>query len=397
MRKILIAVLSLVLLLSGCSFESIDSKNNFSSRGIWISYYEINDMLKSSKGFANELGEVIKNCKEIGIEEAYIHVRSHCDSIFQSDYFPINDNSKIYDYDIFEYIIETLHKDSIKVHAWINPYRVNTATSDINELKPENPAYKWLNDGNTQNDTNVAIYNGIYLNPASKEVQSLIISGVKEIVEKYDVDGIVFDDYFYPTTDEIFDSISYTEYKQSTQKPLSLSDWRRTNVNMLISGCYNAIKSKNKELVFTVSPSHSAETNFNQYYADVEYWVKNGIVDVIMPQLYFGFEYPVEDIRFEKLLKEWKNLIKEKYGVSLKLSLGAYKIGTDSKNDSEEWNNSTDIIARQAEICYKDNRVDGFVIFSYSSLFSKEALNTKQRNNLKDTLENFKFTENIDG
>ncbi len=396
-KRILIAVLCLALLLSGCTMLHKDSKNYFSSRGIWLSYYEVSDMLNSPKGFKNELEDIIKNCIDTEIDNIYIHVRSHCDSIYPSQYFPLNENAKIYDYDILEYMISEFHKSNIKVHAWINPYRVNTVTSDINELNSDSPAFKWLNDETDENDTNVCISEGIYLNPASVEVQSLIINGVREVVSNYSVDGIAFDDYFYPTTSEDFDKASYEKYKESAKKPLSLGDWRRTNVNMLISGCYNVIKNKDANIVFTVSPSHSVENNFSELYADTEYWIKNGIVDVIMPQLYFGFSYPDSDCRFENLLSDWKRIVKQKYGVKLIISLPAYKIGTDSQADSEEWNSDTDIIARQAEICYKDERVDGFVIFSYSSLFSDNELNTKQRNNLKNILENFKFTENNDG
>lgn len=397
MKRILIAVLVLVLILSGCNLTRQDSKNYFSSCGIWLSYYEVADMLNSSNGLSNELNSIIENCINTGIEDIYVHVRSHCDSIFPSEFFPLSEEAKIYDYDVFEYMITEFHKNSIKVHAWINPYRVKTATSDINDLSSDSPAYKWLTDETNENDTNVCISDGIYLNPASSEVQCLIINGIREIVSNYDVDGIAFDDYFYPTTSEDFDKLSYQKYKESAKKPLSLGDWRRTNVNMLISGCYNAIKAQNGDIIFTVSPSHSVDRNYSEFYADAKYWVKNGIVDVIMPQLYFGFRYPDEQYRFENLLQSWKETVKEKYGVKLIISLPAYKIGTDSKADYEEWNSDTDIIARQAEICYKDERVDGFVIFSYSSLFSENELNTKQRNNLIETVKSFKLSKNSNG
>ena len=396
MKRILIAVCILIFVLSSCKPQTEDSTNYFSSCGIWLSYYEVGDMLKSSKGLQNELDDVIKNCKEIGVEEVYIHVRSHCDSVFLSDYFPLNDNAKIYDYDVFEYMISKFHDNYIKVHAWINPYRVSTESEDINLLNKESPAYKWLTDDLPDNDTNVCLSNGIYLNPASEEVQLLIINGVKEIAEKYDVDGVVFDDYFYPTTDRNFDAMSYESYKSITQKPLTLEDWRRTNVNLLISGCYNAIRNKNKNIAFSVSPSHSIDRNYNEFYADVKYWVENGVVDKIIPQIYFGFEYPEKEYRFDKLLESWKKLVDD-CKVELLISLPAYKIGTDSKADTEEWNKETDILSRQAEICFKDEKIDGFIFFSYSSVFSQGDLNTKQRNNIKDTMRSFKLAGNGNG
>ena len=397
MKRILITVCIFIFVLSGCKTKAEDSKSYFSSCGIWLSYYEVGDMLKSSNGLQNELDDLIKNCKEIGVEEVYIHVRSHCDSLFLSDYFPINENAKIYDYDVFEYMISEFHKNSIKANAWINPYRVSTESEDINLLNKESPAYKWLTDTLPDNDKNVCFSDGIYLNPASEDVQILIINGVKEIVDKYDVDGVVFDDYFYPTIDKAFDSLSYESYKSATQNPLKLEDWRRTNVNLLISGCYNAIKNKNENISFSVSPSHSIDRNYSDFYADVKYWVENGVVDKIIPQLYFGFEYPEKKYRFDELLKSWKNIVDENSNVELLISLPAYKIGTDSKADYKEWNTETDILSRQAEICFKDDKIDGFVIFSYSSLFSKEELNTKQRNNLKDAVRTFELPGNKNG
>ncbi len=396
MKKVLMVFLIFSIFLSGCSGNFLNRKNTKQANatsGVWLSYNEIGEMLNSSRGLKTELENMVSNCKELGIRNVYIHVRSHCDSLFSSKYFPINDNSKIYDYDVFEYMITELHNNNIKVHAWINPYRVRTTDSDIKKLNPESPVYKWLTDDNAQNDRNVCILGGIYLNPASSEVQALIIKGIREIIDNYSIDGIAFDDYFYPTTNVEFDRLSYEEYKSTAKKALSLDDWRRANVNMLISGCYNAIKSKNENVVFTVSPSHSIKKNYNELYADAKFWVKNGIVDVIMPQLYFGFSYPQEEYRFDNLLEEWKKLSAENKKVKLIISLPVYKIGTDAEADFIEWNSYDDIIARQVDVCYKDNYVDGYVFFSYSSLFSEAEINVKQRENLKQTLESQKYAE----
>lgn len=387
MKKVLLVFLICIIFLSGCS-GNFSNKNacGKATSGVWLSYNEIGELLNSSHGLKTELDNMILNCNELGIENVYIHVRSHCDSLFKSEFFPINDNAKIYDYDIFEYMITEFHKNNIKVHAWINPYRVRTTDSDINKLNTDSPAYKWLTDENTLNDRNVCLSDGIYLNPASDEVKALIINGIREIIENYSIDGIAFDDYFYPTTNTEFDKLSYEEYKSTTKKPLSLDNWRRANVNVLISGCYNAIKTKDESIDFTVSPSHSIEKNYNELYADARFWVENGIVDVIMPQLYFGFSYPQEQYRFDNLLKDWKKLSDYNKNVKLIISLPVYKIGTEAEADFIEWNSYDDIIARQVEICYNDSSVEGYVFFSYSSLFSKSELNANQRENLKQTL-----------
>lgn len=389
MKRIGTVLICIVLFFSGCVGTEKDVENRkrassagVSSAGIWLSHSEISAMLKSEKGIKEEFSAAVRNCKDAGIKDIYIHVRAFCDSLFKSDYFPVNSAAAVYDFDVFGYMVELCHSNGMRVHAWINPYRVSTATNDVNKLNPESPAYKRCNDGETDNDTDVCTTeNGIYLNPASTGVRELIIDGIREILNKYPVDGIHFDDYFYPVTDAEFDRASYEMYVGKTQSPLSLDDWRRANVNSLISGCYTAVKFINKEIVFSISPAASIERNYNEYYADVSAWIENGCVDAIIPQLYFGFDYPDENFRFENLLKEWKKEAEKNDDVSLIIGLAPYKTGTDSEKESSEWCGSDDIIARQAEICTADERVDGYVLFSYSSFFSPSELNTRQREN----------------
>ncbi|MGN0493082.1 MAG: glycoside hydrolase family 10 protein [Acutalibacteraceae bacterium] len=390
MKKTLICLFLAVCLLAGCTVKDTVSEGgavntkyaDTASSGVWLSFSEINSMLKSGDGFKAELSRAIENCKALKIGEIYVHIRSYCDSLFKSDYFPLISAAEGLDYDVFEYIVSACHSAGLKVHAWINPYRVLTSSDNPEDLSRESPAYKWLHDDDPENDKNVVIYNGIYLNPAEYEVRELVISGICEVLQKYDVDGIHFDDYFYPTTDPEFDLLSYEKYKSDTENPLELSDWRRSNVNALISGAYTAVKFYDKNILFTVSPMASVEKNYNELYADVSGWIKNGCVDCIIPQLYFGFNYPDPEFCFEGLLEKWTALAAENTEVELKIGLAPYKIGTDSEADCEEWNASFDILARQAKICRENGGVSGYVLFSYSSLFSENELNVKQRNNL---------------
>jgi hypothetical protein len=95
-----------------------------------------------------------------------------------------------------------------------------------------------------------------------------VLDGIRELIAKYEIDGIHFDDYFYPTTSTDFDAASYAEYKKSTENPLPLADWRRNAVNTLISACYTAIKYANRNIVFSISPTASLESNYENLYAD---------------------------------------------------------------------------------------------------------------------------------
>ena len=383
MKKVL-SIIILILLLAGCSTIPIKdtvSYANTATSGVWISYSEVNSMLASENGFESEFLNVISNLRKLNIQNLYIHVRAFCDSLYKSDYFPLVSYAETYQFDIFEYIIKMCHQNDIKVHAWINPYRVSTASSDIETLNTQSPAYKWLKDEDAENNRNVCISDGIYLNPAEMQVQKLIIDGIKEIIEKYDVDGIHFDDYFYPTTSPQFDEISYNKYCDDKENPISLEDWRRNNVNSLLSGCYSAIKYKNPDILFTVSPTASVKQNYNNLYADVKEWVKGGYIDYIIPQIYFGFNYPDDEFKFENLLTDWKEIVKCGK-VGLLIGLANYKSIPELEEDKAEWENNHDIIARQVQICKEDNIVQGYVYFSYSSLFGEAEEYVKQRENI---------------
>lgn len=365
--KRLFCVILVLVCFCGCSPQKDEKPVEESPyiTGVWISYTELDSMLQGD--FKNEFNAAVENCVSHGITDVFVHVRPFCDAIYRSDYYPLRDTAAAYDYDILDYITQTCHKSNIKIHAWINPYRVRSLDSDISVLPENSPAKMWLCDQNPDNDINVSLYGGVYLNPASSEVNTLIINGVREIVENYDIDGIHFDDYFYPTVDTAFDELSYTNYCNNTENPLSIGDWRRANVNSLISGVYTAIKFKSKDIVFSISPSASIEKNYSESYADISSWIKNGCVDYIIPQLYFGFDYPDNNFKFDYLIKIWKKATANS-NTQLLIGVAAYKIGTEQQPDCTEWQNGVDVINRQKQICLNDKDIFGHIYFSYTNM-----------------------------
>lgn len=389
--KKLAAVMAIIILmcLSGCVPEktSVKKENTSSAgeiKGIWISFSEL-DRMMASGDFKTEFCNALDNSISIGITDAFVHVRPFCDSVYPSQYFPLRKGFENCGFDALEFMTAECHTRNIRFHAWINPYRVKTSDSDIQTLDSASPAYIWLNDDNTENDSDVCISNGVYLNPSSLNVRRLIMNGIREITGKYDVDGVHFDDYFYPTTDEDFDLTSYEAYKSGCKQPLSLGDWRRAGVNALISGCFQAVKFANKNIVFSVSPAASVEKNYEEYYADISSWVKSGCVDLLIPQLYFGFDYPDGDFRFEKLLNDWTEITDETQ-TQLAIGLAAYKVGTDKTPDSEEWQTDSTVLPRQVALCNQTDSVGGYVLFSYSSVFSEAEINRECLNTLKKQL-----------
>ncbi len=367
MIKNFLVMILICVLLCGCSPANNQDGKSTSIVGVWISYSELDAML-SNNDFKNQFCATVDICKSRGITDVFVHTRPYCDAIYNSMYFSKRETVMQYDFDVLEYMINECHNEGIKFHAWINPYRVRTADDNIANLPLDSIVRKWIKDNDIDNDNNICFSNGIYLNPASSEVQQLVINGIREIINNYNVDGIHFDDYFYPTQQEDFDNASYTKYCQNTQTPLSLSDWRRANVNSLISGSYTAIKFKDKDIVFSVSPSASIEENFNRHYADVSAWCNNGCVDYVIPQLYFGFQYPDSNYNFDNLITEWENLI-NKTRTKLLIGLASYKIGTQNEPDKAEWKNGVDVIKRQVELCKNDINILGYVYFSYTSMY----------------------------
>lgn len=360
---------------------AVKNKEETELIGVWVTYSEIDAMVKSDSGFKEAFRQAAEKMCEFGINTVYFHTVAFGSSVYPSEIYPMRyENGE----DILYEAIEICNQFNIELHAWINPYRLQTSSANTDTL-PEGFAKKWLTDGNPINDKNVCFTeNGIYLNPASSEVRNLIINGIREIVNGYGVAGIHFDDYFYPTTSSEFDSDFYEEYVNSTEVPLTLDEWRRANVNTLLLGVYGAIKSNYYGLKFGISPAADLNRCYNVLYADIEGWIGGGYIDYIIPQLYFGFEYPDENYRFDNLLTKWLDLTNGK-NVKLYCGLAMYKSGTDAEPDYTEWQHSNDIIARQIELL-RENRVSGFALFSYSSVFKANEANARQAENIKEVL-----------
>uniref|UniRef100_UPI00402A1D71 glycoside hydrolase family 10 protein n=1 Tax=Eubacterium sp. TaxID=142586 RepID=UPI00402A1D71 len=277
-------------------------------------------------------------------------------------------------YDPLQIMCELSDKYKLKIEAWINPYRVSQ-DNDYSKLCENNIALKWHNSENTKEY--VKEYgNKLYFNPAYKEVNELIVNGVKEIAENYSVDGIHFDDYFYPTSDADFDSVAYDEYKKKGGD-LSLGDWRRDNVSSLIKSVYKAIKKVNPDIRFGVSPASDIENDYTSLYADIEKWVsEDGYVDYVCPQIYFGFRNVKQPFMF--ITKKWVALMRDSK-VDLYVGLPLYKCSkvddyaaSEDESIKNEFVDNHDIISRQIIYLSKLDKIKGYYIFSYSYLDDDE-------------------------
>lgn len=354
-------------------------------RAIFISYIELNEYIKNKNSTTSKknINLILKNMKDNNFNMVILHVRPFSDAIYASDIFPIsktilNDQGTSPDYDILSYFIEQAHQKDIEVHAWVNPYRISNET-DISDITEDNPAYKYINT----NHIKVIENKGIFYNPASDEVKALILKGVKELVENYDIDGIHFDDYFYP--DQTIDLDNYQIYLAAGGE-LSLDEYRLENVSSLIKDVYSVIKSINKEVEFGISPEGNIDNNYSTNYLDTKKILSNeGYIDYIMPQIYFGFENETKP--FLEVIAMWNDLIKTD-NIKLMPALALYKSGQldeYAKSGSNEWIDNSDIIKRQIIASRNVNKYDGFSLFRYDYLFNPDKFNStliEELNNL---------------
>ena len=356
-------------------------------RASWFSYLELNpDKISEQSKYEAYLDGVFKNLKTLSVNTLFVQVRAFCDAIYPTDNFEssscvVKARSDKLPFDFLEVIINKAAEYEMQVHAWINPYRI--VTSIRNEtVSPDSRLGKLIaeNAGDV-----IKTDSGTYLNPASLKAQQLVIDGVRELFENYKICGIHLDDYFYPTTDKSFDNSSYRSYKKSGGK-LSLDDWRRENVNNLISGIYSAAKSYSENAVVSISPSADIAKNYSTLYADVEKWCgEEGFADWIMPQIYFGFEN--QTMPFERVALSWKELCKERT-VKICPGLALYKVGTDdvfAGTGADEWKENNDIISRQVKFL-KENDFDGFCLFSSKFVNFNKNVMKKELKNLCDVL-----------
>ena len=367
-------------------------------RGVWISYLDWEKLPADQAGFQKGVDQILERCVELKMNAVFVHVRSDCDAMYPSAYFPwsrfvTGTQGKDPGYDPLAYFVETAHKRGLQFHAWINPYRVTGNMNRWNQVSDQSFVKQWLSDDDSSNDRFVLRQNGeYYLNPAVEEVQQRIIGGVREVVENYDVDGIHFDDYFYPEVNDSdegkwFDKPEY----DASGSSLPINQWRRENVNKLVRGVYQTVKEVKPHVQFGISPEGHV-TNLrseSRLFVDIDTWMsKDGYVDYIMPQIYWGFEHKLSDgspapFAFSNNLDTWIQL-KKKGNVRLYLGLAMYKTGSGTKDNNAvpEWLRRNDIIKRQVEAGRTSGQVAGYCFYAYSS-FQEAACQAEAANLLK--------------
>lgn len=339
-------------------------------RAAWITFLEFNSKGYTLNSFNSRITEMFDKIAASGLNEIYVHVRPFSDAMYRSAYFPWSKYASGRQgvdpgFDPLAIMVNAAHSRNLKLHAYINPYRVCTE-ADFDKLATNSPAYKWLNDDDEDNDRNVLKFgNMYYYNPSSDDVIKLINNGVAEIVKNYDVDGVIFDDYFYPTLgsnySSKFDAEEYNDYKLETTNPLSIVDWRRNNINKMVKTVYATVKKSGKNRTFGISPAgnlNNLRAN-DKYYVDIDRWGReSGYVDYIAPQLYWGFEHSI--CPFEPTVDKWVATV---INPEVKLYI-ALPMHLAQAQETPEWKNNHDILGRMVS-SLRNKSVNGFSVYRY--------------------------------
>lgn len=358
--------------------------------GVWLSFLDYQPT-SSEQEFSNYINKVMDHCEELHATDVFVQVRPYADAMYPSKYYPWSryatgiSQGTSPGYDPLEYMVKAAHERNLRVHAWINPYRITTSNTDVNTLSADNRARKWANSSTYRVKRRVLSFNGnLYFNPSRPAVQKLILNGVKELVQNYDIDGIHMDDYFYPTLGDQYASIfDAREYKTYVKKETaagrtadSIVAWRRNNVNTLVRGIYSTIKEIDPEVSFGISPEGTISNLYSEkgHYVDAALWMEEeGYVDYICPQIYWSFKQKYSP--FKKVTDAWAAM-KKNENVKLYIGLAAYRAGI-SKSEAKSlgdisWSETDEMLMDQVSYGRETGKIDGYLLFRYSNLVDKK-------------------------
>ncbi|GKW43634.1 hypothetical protein PEC301879_34920 [Pectobacterium carotovorum subsp. carotovorum] len=318
--------------------------------------------------------------KSLGINTVFFQVKPDGTALWPSKILPWSDmlTGNIGEdpgYDPLKFMLDEAHKRGMKVHAWFNPYRVsvNTKQSTVTKLNrtlSQNPASVFV----LHRDWIRTAGDRFVLDPGIPEARNWITSIVAEVVARYPIDGVQFDDYFYAESSGSMLNDGET-FKKQGQGFGSKADWRRYNTQLLIEQVSRTIKQLKPEIEFGVSPagvwrnrSHDAAGSdtrgaaaYDEAYADTRLWVQQGLLDYIAPQIYWPFAR--DAARYDVLAKWWADVVKPT-NTRLYIGVALYKVGEPSKNEPD-WtiNGGVPELKKQLDLNESIPQINGTILF----------------------------------
>ena len=341
-------------------------------RAVWVSYLEWARMdFSSEAAFRANIAALMDNCAALGLNTVLAQVRPFGDALYESSLFPwshlcTGTQGQAPGFDPLDVLITEAHARGLSLEAWINPYRLKSSAampSSIGETNLMHIHPEWC----------CTVGEGVYLNPAIPEAAAYVVQGVAELVERYAVDGIHFDDYFYPTTEASLDA---AQFAASGEK--DLASWRQQNVTSLVKAAHDAVKAADPTLRFGVSPQGNPENDLATQYSDIYTWLTasgaDAVVDYLCPQVYWGYGYQLQSgstrFAFENIVPEWLGMARAG-DVALYFGLGAYRIGVGdggaNADSTSQWATGSALARQTADL--RSRGAQGWALYRYDSLF----------------------------
>lgn len=366
-------------------------------RGAWVSNVANIDTPRGLPvdEYKAALNKIIDKAAEYNMNALIFQVRPTNDAYYPSKLNPwsrfiTGEEGKNPGFDVLEYVINEAGKKGIRIHAWMNPYRVGM--KPVDEFGSKEAYLETLSENNWARlhpeHTILDGLNKVILSPSHPEVIKFVTDSIMEVVNNYDVDGVHIDDYFYPYAkiEEEKEMEDYLKYRDTPEQ--SFDDFRRSNVDKMIKSVHDAMKNslnkKGNKIEFGISPFAIYRSNilvdpetgwekgsfhskgvlqcYLGLYSDIYRWMKEGWIDYVVPQLYFPFERP--DVTYHDLTAWWAEIAKET-GTKLYTGNAIYQMGNAEK---KEWQNPEEI---KNQLSFNSNfdNIKGTIFFTFRDFF----------------------------
>lgn len=356
-------------------------------RSVWMATVWALDWPSSTSSTTAQKNEMVKYLDVLqknNFNAIYFQVRTMSDAFYKSSYEPWSSyltgtRGKDPGWDPLAFVVEECHKRGMECHAWVNPYRFSTgsnwSTAQDQALKSAGMLLAYTkSDGKTTT----------ILNPGLESVRKRIVDVCKEIISNYDVDGLVFDDYFYPEGIPVTSSAGDYDLWQKSGASMTFGDWRRSNVNQMVADVYKMVQQQKPYVRFGISPAGAACTSaavaakhgidrcpvasdwqYDGIFSDPVAWLEAGTIDYISPQLYWKTNHKTNP--FGPMTKWWSYVAKH-FG---RHHYASHSISfLNSSNTTSDWEE----IGKQVQFSrdYTENEAPGAVFYSAAYVTGKK-------------------------
>lgn len=356
-------------------------------RSVWMATVWALDWPSSTSSTTAQKNEMVKYLDVLqknNFNAVYFQVRTMSDAFYKSSYEPWSSyltgtRGKDPGWDPLAFVVEECHKRGMECHAWVNPYRFSTgsnwSTAQDQALKSAGMLLAYTkSDGKTTT----------ILNPGLESVRKRIVDVCKEIISNYDVDGLVFDDYFYPEGIPVTSSAGDYDLWQKSGASMTFGDWRRNNVNQMVADVYKMVQQQKPYVRFGISPAGAACTSaavaakhgidrcpvasdwqYDGIFSDPVAWLEAGTIDYISPQLYWKTNHKTNP--FGPMTKWWSYVAKH-FG---RHHYASHSISfLNSSNTTSAWEE----IGKQVQFSrdYTENEAPGAVFYSAAYVTGKK-------------------------